>query len=94
MQPLFVLLTAKLLICCNLIDVDSVITTFAVAADAAAAAETTNATKVSAVTTNLLPTNQRSNPQTWLKRQRRYLLFEKGATVGVSTYAQVNMCNY
>ncbi|XP_012162754.1 uncharacterized protein LOC105665550 [Ceratitis capitata] len=80
MLPLFVLLTAKLLICCNLIDVDSVITTFAVAADAAAAG-TTNATKVSAVTTNLLQTNQLSNPQNWLKRQRRYLLFEKGATV-------------
>ncbi|XP_050317264.1 uncharacterized protein LOC126751232 [Bactrocera neohumeralis] len=56
-----------LLICCNLI------------ADTAGTKHTTTA----AVTSMLATASQRNMPHNWLRRQRRYLLFEKGSTVGV-----------
>nr|XP_036228918.1 uncharacterized protein LOC106619876 isoform X2 [Bactrocera oleae] len=60
-------LLAKLLICCNLI----VDTTGTIPATTAA------------VTSMLASASQRNMPHNWLRRQRRYLLFEKGSTVGV-----------
>ncbi|XP_054743249.1 uncharacterized protein LOC129247875 [Anastrepha obliqua] len=63
---------ALLLICCNHI-ADNLITTFA----------STQTGKAAAVTTILAPTNEHHGPHTWLRRQRRYLLFEQGSSVGV-----------
>ncbi|XP_049303751.1 uncharacterized protein LOC115066653 [Bactrocera dorsalis] len=60
-------LLAKLLICCNLI---------------ADTAGTTHTTTTAAVTSMLATASQRNMPHNWLRRQRRYLLFEKGSTVG------------
>ncbi|XP_011194561.2 uncharacterized protein LOC105219910 isoform X2 [Zeugodacus cucurbitae] len=71
LQHIFGLL-AKLLICCNLITDATGITNAA-----------TNAT-TAAFTSMLTTTSQHINmPHNWLRRQRRYLLFEKGTTLGV-----------